>query len=50
MPSAGTPKRPIRIDDDLWQAALAKAARCGTTVAEQIRESLARWVAEPDKN
>jgi len=46
MPSAGTPKRPIRIEDQLWRAALEKAKREGTTVAEQIRSMLARWVSE----
>ncbi|HEU5008809.1 MAG TPA: hypothetical protein VFT67_17695 [Jatrophihabitantaceae bacterium] len=46
MPGRGTPKRPIRIPDALWQAALATAKRRGETVADVVRAALERYVAE----
>lgn len=46
--SAGTPKRPIRIKDELWEKAQEKAARVGTSVAVVIRSALEEWVEEPD--
>lgn len=46
--SKGTPHRPIRISDDLWAKAQAKAALVGTTASEKVRELLAAWVDEPD--
>ena len=36
--------RAIRIPDDLWQAALAKAAERGDTVSEVVRKALERYV------
>ena len=44
--SKGTPHRPIRISDELWAKAQAKAARLGTTASEKARELLAVWVDE----
>lgn len=46
--SKGTPHRPIRISDDLWAKAQAKAAREGTTASQKARELLAAWVEEDD--
>ncbi|MEV7661413.1 hypothetical protein [Paenarthrobacter sp. NPDC089316] len=42
--SAGTPRRSVRIEDDLWNQAHAKAAREGTTVAERVRAGLREYV------
>ena len=36
--------RAIRIPDDLWRAALDKAAENGDTVSEIVRKALARYV------
>lgn len=48
MTSKGTPHRPIRISDELWAKAQAKAAREGTTASQKARELLAKWADEPD--
>lgn len=40
----GTTLRNIRIGDELWQAAQAKAARDGVTLSDVIRDHLAAWV------
>lgn len=40
--------RAIRIPDDLWQAALAKAAERGDTVSEVVRKALERYVKRSD--
>lgn len=45
--SQGTKKRPIRMPDELWEAAQTKAAALGTNVSEVVREMLAEWVKEP---
>jgi len=37
--------RAIRVPDDLWHAAVAKAAANGDTVSEIVRKALARYVA-----
>lgn len=42
--SKGTPTRPIRLTDELWAAAKAKAAEQGTTASEVIRALLTDWV------
>jgi hypothetical protein len=42
-PSKGTPIRPVRIEDGLWEAALAKAAEEETTVSEHLRAELIAW-------
>lgn len=44
--SAGTPKRPIRIPEELWRAALKKAEEQGTNASEVVRRLIAEWVAE----
>lgn len=46
--SKGTPHRPIRISDELWAKAQAKAAREGTKASQKIRELLAAWVEEEE--
>ena len=48
MTSKGTPHRPIRIGDELWAKAQAKAARLGTTASEKVRDLLAEWVERED--
>lgn len=44
------PKKPrmIRVEDDLWQAAQAKAEATNTGIPHEIREFLKRWVAEEE--
>ena len=42
--SAGTPRRSVRVEDELWNQAHAKAAREGTTVAERVRAALREYV------
>lgn len=37
--------RMVRVEDELWTAAKAKAAETGTTVSAVIREALRRFVA-----
>lgn len=46
--SRGTPHRPIRISDELWAKAQAKAAQEGTTASAKARELLAEWVGEEE--
>lgn len=46
--SKGTPHRPIRISDDLWAKAQAKAARLGTTASAKARELLEAWAEEDE--
>jgi hypothetical protein len=41
-----TQHRSIRVPDDLWHAALVRAADEGTTVAEKVRTWLQEWLAE----
>ena len=43
-PRADNPVRPVRVEDDLWQAAKEAAALDGTTVSDVIREALRRYV------
>ena len=44
QPRPGNPARAVRIEDELWRAAQAKAAEKGTTVSEVIRKALERFV------
>jgi Arc/MetJ-type ribon-helix-helix transcriptional regulator len=44
-----TPLRNIRINDELWFSALAKAENEGRNLSEVIRELLSRWVERPDE-
>lgn len=41
---AETTPRAIRIPDDLWEAALAKAEANGDTVSDIVRRALERYV------
>lgn len=40
----GTPRRTVRIPDDLWDAAVAKAEERGESVSDVIRRALQRYV------
>ena len=44
--SKGTTIRAIRVDGDLWNAALARAEKRDTTVSEVVRELLTVWLQE----
>lgn len=48
-PAKGTPLRPTRIPDELWNAVRAKAAAEGTTASEVIRRLLTEWLKEGTK-
>lgn len=39
----GTPRRTIRVPDDEWAAALAKAEERGESLPEEIRKFLRRY-------
>jgi negative regulator of replication initiation len=41
----GTPLRNVRVADDLWQAAMSKAAERGETVSDVVRRALERYVS-----
>lgn len=41
-----TPIRTVRVADDLWRAAHAKAAAEGTTVSDVLRDLLGQWVGQ----
>lgn len=43
--SRGTQIRHVRITDEIWMAALAKASRTGQSVSGIIREALVAWLA-----
>lgn len=45
----GTTLRNVRIDDDLWEAAQAKAEAEGRDVSKVVRELLGRWVKRPPR-
>ena len=50
-PATGlTPVRNIRVADNLWRAAQAKAKREGRTLTDVITAYLRRYVAAPDRN
>jgi antitoxin component of RelBE/YafQ-DinJ toxin-antitoxin module len=44
---ASTPLRALRIDDELWEAAQAKAEATETTVSGAVRELLTDWIESP---
>lgn len=44
MPSRGTMPRAIRIPDDLWARAKARAERDGVTITSVVIEALQRFV------
>ncbi len=43
----GTPRRTIRVSDELWDAAAAKAAERGEDLSSVIRKALERYVRRP---
>ncbi len=45
----GTALRNIRIPDELWTAARAKAEAEGRDVSTVIREYLSKWVTRPPR-
>ena len=45
QPRDTNPARAVRVEDDLWQAAQAKAAANGESVSDVIRRALRRYVA-----
>lgn len=47
MTSKGTTPRPVRVSDELWQAALAKARERGDTLSDVVRRALREYVARP---
>lgn len=48
MPNAPkTQHRSIRVPDEMWEAAKARAAEQGTSAGELCREFLAWWLREP---
>ncbi len=42
--SRGTPHRKVRVPDELWGRALARAEEEGTDVSAVLRRALAEWV------
>lgn len=51
MSPRGTPIRSVRISDELWEPAKAKAEREGREggVSEVIQAALARYITTPDR-
>lgn len=48
MPNTpGTPRRTIRVPDNLWDAAAAKATERGDNLSDVIRKALERYVKRP---
>lgn len=45
----GTTLRNVRVPDELWDAALRKAAAEGRSVSEVIRGCLEVWVTRPPR-
>lgn len=45
-PRPENPARPVRVEDELWARAKAKARNEGTTVSEVIREALRQYVSD----
>ncbi len=42
--SKGTTPRSIRVGDDLWRAALAKATERGETLTDVVRRALREYI------
>jgi hypothetical protein len=47
-PGKGTPIRPVRVSDELWQKALAKARERGESLSDVIRDALRAYVEYDD--
>lgn len=41
-----TPNHSVRVDDELWQAALRKAHERGETLTDVIRDALRRYLRD----
>jgi predicted HicB family RNase H-like nuclease len=48
QPKPGTRLHNIRLEDELWAAAQAKAAAAGTSVSALVREFLKQYVNRPN--
>lgn len=48
MPSKGTQRRSIRVDDDLWQRAKREASRRDEALADVVRKALEDYVERRD--
>jgi hypothetical protein len=46
----GTAKRTVRVSEELWLAAQAKAEARGEVLAEEIRKFLERYIKRKDKS
>lgn len=42
--SEGTPRRSIRVEDELWEAALLKAASEGENLSDVLRKALQDYI------
>ena len=50
-PATGkTPNRNLRVPDQIWEAALAKARAEGRTLTEVIMTYLRRYISTPPRN
>lgn len=49
MPSKGTTRRAVRVDDALWHAALAVAAERGENLSDIIRAALVAYIKKGSK-
>ncbi len=43
-----TPRRTVRVPDDVWRAAQEKAERRGETLSDVIRRALERYAKRPN--
>lgn len=48
MPSEGTKRRSIRVEDDLWERAKREAKARGDTLADVVRRALEDYVEHRD--
>lgn len=46
-PAGATRTRPVRVSDELWEAAKTKAADNGESLSDAIRRFLAEYVGDP---
>lgn len=46
---SATRTRPVRVSDELWEAAKAKAAENGENLSDAIRRFLADYVGDPSQ-
>jgi len=48
MPTAGNPRRGLRVSDERWNAAKEKAAEQGRTVSDVLNDCLDAFLADED--